>query len=204
MPAPKSRQTPRRMSADERRASILAAAADEFTRVGYQRARVSDIADRLGVTEPVVFQNFGSKAALYSAVLDQAAEQLSTLLRTQIGSAGSVRSFLSDVLAPGHLDRMHSTGNPGVLFADAVGLTADPEVEDTARRSVRKVARTLTQLFAEGQATGELRRDIDPSTAAWWLLSFFASHGFRTAVMPARAQREAELGRLALLTLVGP
>src|SRR5262245_58037849 len=182
-----SRPSARRMSADERRASILSVAAEEFTRAGYHRARVSDVAHRLGVTEPVVFQNFGSKAALYAAVLDQAADQLAELLREQIEGAGSVRAFLADVLAPGHLDRMHSTGNPGVLFADAVGLTADPEVQDTARRSVRKVARVLTELFEEGQAIGELRTDVDAATAAWCLLSFFASHGFRTAVMPNRA-----------------
>jgi AcrR family transcriptional regulator len=182
---------------------ILAAAAEEFTRAGYQRARVSDIAAAVGVTEPVVFQNFGSKASLYAAVLDRAADQLADLLHGQVTEAGSVRAFLEDVLAPGHLDRMHRRGNPGVLFADAVGLTADPEIEDAARRSVRRVARAFAALFEEGQRTGELRRDLDPATAAWWLLSFFASHVFRQAVMPMRASREADLARLTLQTLLG-
>ena len=193
----------KRLSATERKSSILAAAAEEFTRVGYQRARMSDVADRLGVTEPVVFQNFGSKPALYAAVLEQAADQLCEMLQAQIEASTSVRDFLADVLAPGHLDRMHSHGNPGVLFADAVGLTADPEIEDTARRAVRKVARVLTQLFEHGQASGELPDELDPATATWSLLSFFASHAFRTAVMPNRERRETELAELTLQTLIG-
>ena len=98
---------------------------------------------------------------------------------------------------------MHSTGNTGVLFADAVGLTADPEISSTAQRAVRKVARALTDLFEQGQQAGELRADLDPATAAWCLLSLFASHGFRRAVMPNRGKREAELARLTLETLTG-
>ena len=193
----------RRLPAAERRASILAAAAEEFTRVGFQRARMSDVADRLGVTEPVVFQNFGSKPALYAAVLEQAADQMCEMLHAQIEASTTVRAFLADVLAPGHLDRMHSHGNPGVLFADAVGLTSEPEIEDTARRAIRKVARVLTQLFERGRASGELPDQLEPATAAWTLLSFFASHGFRTAVMPNRERREAELAELTLRMLTG-
>lgn len=191
----------RRLPAAERRSSILAAAAEEFTRVGYQRARMADVADRLGVTEPVVFQNFGSKPALYAAVLEQAADQMCETLQDQIEASTSVQAFLVDVLAPGHLDRMHSHGNPGVLFADAVGLTSEPEIEDTARRAVRKVARVLTQLFEQGRASGELSDQLEPATAAWSLLSFFASHGFRTAVMPNRERRESELAELTLRML---
>ena len=193
----------KRLPAAERRASILAAAAEEFTRVGFQRARMADVADRLGVSEPVVFQNFGSKPALYAAVLEQAAEQLCDVLQAQLDASTSVRDLLAEILAPGHLDRMHSPGNPGVLFADAVGLTSHPDVEDAARRAMRKVARVFTQLFERGRTSGELSDQIDPATAAWTLLSFFASHGFRNAVMPNREHREADLARVLLQTLTG-
>jgi len=196
----------RRMSAGQRRESILAAAAEEFTEAGYQRARMARVAERLGVTEPVVFQNFGSKPALYAAVLDRAADEMCDLLATEAAKAVSVAEFLAGVLSPGHLDRMHRRGNPGVLFADAVGLTSDPEIAETARRSVRKVARVLTKLFEQGQQAGDVADDTEAATLAWWLLSFFASHGFRCAVMPHRPQREADLAQLTLqmLTVIDP
>lgn len=193
-----------RLSGPERRTSILSAAAQVFTNAGYQRARMSDVAAVLGVTEPVIFQNFGSKAALYAAVLEQAAEELCAMLRTQIDSGVSVAEFLATVLGPGHIHRMHSPGSPGVLFADAVALTADPEIEEVARRSLRKVAKVLAQLFALGQERGEVRAGLDPATAAWGLLSFLASHGFRSAIMPNRGVREDELGQMMMQLLTEP
>lgn len=190
-----------RLDAQERRASILAAAGELFAQVGYHRCRVSDVAARLGITEPVVFQNFGSKPALYAAVLDDAAETLSTHLRGYLDEGRSVAGLLDEILAPGRLDEMHIPGSPGALFADAVSLTADPEVEAAARHGVRKVAQALTALLAHGQTTGEISADINPATGAWWLLSLMASHRFRSAVMPYRKQMEANLATMARAAL---
>jgi AcrR family transcriptional regulator len=190
-----------RLDAQQRRASILAAAGQLFAQVGYHRCRVSDVAARLGVTEPVVFQNFGSKAALYAAVLDDAAETLSTGVRRHLDEGNSVTELLDEILAAGHLDHMHIPGSPGALFADAVSLTAEPDVEAAARHGVRKVAQALAALLAHGQTTGEVSADIDPATGAWWLLSLMASHRFRSAVMPNRKQMEANLATMARAAL---
>jgi AcrR family transcriptional regulator len=190
-----------RLSARERRASILAVAGELFAQVGYHRCRVSDIAARLGVTEPVVFQNFGSKAALYAAVLDTAADALSSSVHRHLEEGRPVTGLLDDILAPGHLDDMHTPGTPGALFADAVSLTAEPDVEAAARNGVGKVAKTLTALLAHGQTTGEVSPDIDPATGAWWLLSLMASHRFRSAVMPNRTPLEASLATMTRAAL---
>jgi AcrR family transcriptional regulator len=66
--------TPRRarLPAAERRETILRAAATVFAESGYRAAKVSDVAARVGVSEPVIFQNFGSKAALFTAVVGRA------------------------------------------------------------------------------------------------------------------------------------
>src|ERR1700726_4056502 len=69
-----------RLSAAERRETILRAAAEVFAESGYRSAKVSDVAARVGVTEPVIFQNFGSKAALFAAVVQRAAAEVSASL----------------------------------------------------------------------------------------------------------------------------
>lgn len=53
-----------RLTAPERRESILRAATEVFSETGYLRGRTSLIAARAGVSEPVVFNNFGTKPAL--------------------------------------------------------------------------------------------------------------------------------------------
>ncbi len=50
---------------------------------------VSDVAARVAVTEPVIFQNSGSKAALYAAVLDRVVGQTPRVERAVHGVASA-------------------------------------------------------------------------------------------------------------------
>ena len=59
-----------RLPRDERRAKLLAAALEVFTSAGYHSAAMDEIADRAGVSKPVLYQHFPSKLDLYLAVLD--------------------------------------------------------------------------------------------------------------------------------------
>jgi AcrR family transcriptional regulator len=58
-----------RMSADERRDAIVAAATEEFASGGLVGASTEAIARRVGVSQPYVFQLFGTKKELFLAVV---------------------------------------------------------------------------------------------------------------------------------------
>lgn len=90
-----------RLPAAERRETILRAATEVFAEAGYRAAKVSDVAERIGVTEPVIFQNFGSKAALFAAVVDRAASQVRAWLDDFAADAGPTSALLAHVLAAG-------------------------------------------------------------------------------------------------------
>ena len=57
------------MTADERRDAIVAAATDEFATGGLVGASTEAIARRVGVSQPYVFQLFGTKKDLFLAVV---------------------------------------------------------------------------------------------------------------------------------------
>jgi AcrR family transcriptional regulator len=59
-----------RMSADERRDAIVAAATEEFATGGLVGASTEAIARRVGVSQPYVFQLFGTKKDLFLAVVE--------------------------------------------------------------------------------------------------------------------------------------
>ncbi|MGY1453584.1 TetR/AcrR family transcriptional regulator [Streptomyces sp. SS8] len=203
MPQQEPTTTPRRtrLSAADRKASILEAATTVFADLGYRRGRTAEIAARVGVSEPVVFQNFGSKAALYAAVLDRVADRVGTGLREELDTCcdGSVATLLDHVLAPGHIDRMHARGNLGALLADAAALAEEPSITEAYGRCTRRLAEELTALLAQGQRAGEIAPGLDPAAGAWWLLSFVASHRFRGTALPEESRTELESG-LARLT----
>ena len=190
-----------RLTAEQRRESILRAATEVFAATGYRAGKVSDVAARVGVSEPVIFQNFGSKAALYAAVLDRVATEIRGELQALVGQHGSVSDLLAHVLSPSPGSPPHGPGSPGVLFADAATLTADPGLTEPARRAARTLADHLADLVRRGQADGEIRADADPKAAAWLLLSVLSARPWRAAVMPDPDRREGDVAALALQAL---
>jgi AcrR family transcriptional regulator len=61
---------PIRMPRSARRKQLLAAAQDVFVAHGYHAAAMDDIAERAGVSKPVLYQHFPGKLELYLALLD--------------------------------------------------------------------------------------------------------------------------------------
>ncbi len=208
-------ETPRRtrLPAAQRRETILRAATEVFAEAGYRAGKVSDVAARVGVTEPVIFQNFGSKAALFAAVVERAAAEVRASLDDLAAGFGSASGLLAHVLTglaherPGqaatrHEGTEHAGAAYGVLFAGAAALTAEPELAGPARNAFRAIAAHLADLIQRAQADGGIRADVDPEAAAWLLLSVLSARRMRAAAMPAGV--EPAVTALALRALAPP
>lgn len=70
-----------RLPRSERRAQLLLAAQEVFVSRGYHATSMDDIADRAGVSKPVLYQHFASKLELYLALLDGRATELVERIR---------------------------------------------------------------------------------------------------------------------------
>ncbi len=60
---------PGRLTADERRTEVIAAAISEFAARGYAGGSTQSIAGRVGVSQPYLFQLFGTKQDLFLATV---------------------------------------------------------------------------------------------------------------------------------------
>jgi AcrR family transcriptional regulator len=196
-----------RLTADQRRASILKAATEVFAEAGYRAGKVSEVAARVGVTEPVIFQNFGSKAALFAAVLERVASDLHAELHAQPGHPGHdgpAASLLDHILSPSRAGKPHGPGPHRMLFADAASLLADPGAGEAASRVAAVVAGHLADLVRRGQADGSIRDDADPEAAAWLLLSVLCTRSLRAAGQPPPGRLEPGVAALTLRAIVSP
>ena len=81
-------QKPRggRMPRNARRAQLLESALEVFVAQGYHAAAMDDIAERAGVSKPVLYQHFPGKLDLYLALLDQHCESLIQSVRHALAS----------------------------------------------------------------------------------------------------------------------
>jgi AcrR family transcriptional regulator len=195
-----------RLSAEQRRETILTAATEVFAASGYRAGKVSDVAARIGVTEPVIFQNFGSKAALFAAVLDRLAGDVRASLDDLAGQHESAASLLAHILGAGPgpgPGSSHGAGAHRTLFGDAASLIADPEAGEAAVRVARIVADHLADLVRRGQQDDSVRGDVNPSAAAWLILSVLSTRPLRAGAM-GDASLEPDVGGLALRAILAP
>jgi len=69
-----------------RRRQLLGAAQEVFVAQGYHAAAMDEIAERAGVSKPVLYQHFPGKLELYLALLDEHAEGLVQRVRDALAS----------------------------------------------------------------------------------------------------------------------
>ncbi|MGC9440245.1 TetR/AcrR family transcriptional regulator [Streptomyces sp. WG5] len=65
-----------RMSAEERRESVIRAAMGEFARGGFYGTSTEDIAKRVGVSQPYLFRLFPGKKAIFLAVAERCLQDM--------------------------------------------------------------------------------------------------------------------------------
>ena len=98
-----------RLPRQERRSQLLAAAQEVFVAHGYHAAAMDEIAERAGVSKPVVYQHFPGKLELYLALLDMSCAAL----------VAAVEAALSST--PDNKQRVHATVAAYFDFVDDDG-----------------------------------------------------------------------------------
>ena len=83
-----------RLPRDERRGQLLIAASDVFVDRGYHAAGMDEIAERAGVSKPILYQHFSSKLELYLAVLNRHVENLVAGVREALRASTDNRQRL--------------------------------------------------------------------------------------------------------------
>lgn len=73
-----------RMSSVERRAAIIEAAVDLFSRNGFRGVTTRELAAAVGVSEPVLYQHFAAKKDLYAAIVEHMLDHVTTRFEAQI------------------------------------------------------------------------------------------------------------------------
>src|SRR5215813_13929616 len=74
--SPQAKAGSTRLPRPARRVQLLGAAQEVFVAQGYHAAAMDDIAERAGVSKPVLYQHFPGKLDLYLALLDQHSDAL--------------------------------------------------------------------------------------------------------------------------------
>jgi len=130
-----------RMPRPARRTQLLAAAQEVFVAQGYHAAVMDDIAERAGVSKPVLYQHFPSKLELYLGLLDTAADELLHRVRTALVATTDNRLRVQNAIAA-YFDFV----DEGMAFR----LVFESDLRNEA--AVRERAERLSRSCAEAMA----------------------------------------------------
>lgn len=115
-----------RLPRSERRAQLLDAAQAVFVESGYHAAVMDEIADRAGVSKPVLYQHFPSKLELYLALLDTFTEELLVLLRDALAATADNKARVMACVAA-YFEYVAQEGESFRLLFES-DLRSEPEV----------------------------------------------------------------------------
>jgi AcrR family transcriptional regulator len=137
----------RRLTPENRRAVIVSAARAVFAEAGYDRASMRAVARAAGITTPVLYDHFASKAALYAALVEAEADALIAAWE-HAGLAvpdGSVEELFRRTV--GTIYDWVATNEAGwrIIFLDAPG---DPAVAEAHRQRQDRATAVLAAQFA--------------------------------------------------------
>src|SRR5438270_13609197 len=147
-----------RLPRTERRAQLLAAAKRVFSANGYHAAAMDEIAERAGVSKPVLYQHFPGKLDLYLALLDESVAALATTVRNALDSTNDNKQRVTATFTA-FFDFVGSTGQAFRLVFES-DLRNEPAVRVRLDESSRDCAEMISEIIKEDE--GLVHDDAHP------------------------------------------
>jgi AcrR family transcriptional regulator len=168
-----------RLTRSARRQQLLAAAQQVFVANGYHAAAMDDIAERAGVSKPVLYQHFPGKLELYLALLDTQVGALTQAVQRALAATDDNQQRVHAVLTAyfEFVDRDDNFGAFRLIFeSDLVNEPAvHDRVEAVTQQTMSAVADTVTADTGLDRASAELLSmaltGAAQVAARWWLAS---------------------------------
>lgn len=148
-----------RLARPERRRQLLSVAREVFVESGYHATSMGDIADRAGVSKPVLYQHFEGKMDLYHALLDEQVDQMVELCAAALRSTtdNHARVVAMNLAFFRFVDREDSAFR--LVFES--DLVAEPRVRERIEAGMARMSDAVAQAIAA---------DTDMSRPRAWLL----------------------------------
>ena len=146
---PRSTRLPRH----ERRRQLLDAALEVFVSQGYHAAAMDEIAERAGVSKPVLYQHFPSKLELYLALLDQSVDELLETVRDALRSTDDNRQRVAATFSA-YFEYVESEGQAFRLVFES-DLSNEAAVRERLERGQQECAEMISQMVRQDAGLDE-------------------------------------------------
>jgi AcrR family transcriptional regulator len=142
---PDARARGTRLPRPARRRQLLSAAQEVFVSQGYHSAAMDEIAERAGVSKPVLYQHFPGKLDLYLALLDESADQLVATVRDALASTSENKQRVTATFVA-FFDFVAGEGEAFRLVFES-DLSNEPAVRARLERTLQDCAEMISHVI---------------------------------------------------------
>ena len=135
-----------RLAASARRAQLVDVGRKVFAERGYEATSVEEIAERAGISKPIVYEHFGGKEGLYAVIVDREIEQIVSCI-TEAISSGSPRERLESAALAFLTYVKERPGGFAVLLRDAPASKSGGEMPALMHDLADRVGAIFTEQF---------------------------------------------------------
>jgi AcrR family transcriptional regulator len=153
----------RRRARDEKREAVLRTAVQLFLGQGYHRVTLNDVADRLNITKPALYNYFRGKDEILFECWALGQERVDELIDGINRGGGTALAKLRK-LVHAYAGVMTTDYGASLVRFDPRDLTE--ENRKTVRAAKKRVDRTFRKYLADGVADGSIK-PCDPKLAAF-------------------------------------
>jgi AcrR family transcriptional regulator len=144
---PDTRPRSNRLPRHERRRQLLDAAREVFVSQGYHAAAMDEIAERAGVSKPVLYQHFPGKLELYLALLDESVDALVETVRGALRSTADNKQRVAATFSA-YFEYVAGAGQTFRLVFES-DLGNEAAVRARLERGQRECAELVSQVVSQ-------------------------------------------------------
>lgn len=149
---------PTRLPRSARRKQLLEAAQEVFVAQGYHAAAMDDIAERAGVSKPVLYQHFPGKLDLYLALLDMHCDAIIERMRAAMLSSTDNKARVAAATSA-YFDFVDHESEAFRLVFES-DLRNDPAVRVRFERVERGCIEAITETIMADTGLGRERAEL--------------------------------------------
>jgi AcrR family transcriptional regulator len=186
---------------------IRKAAGELFSQFGVEKVSIVDIAQKAGVSQATIYNNFGSKEALVrefvTTVVDQLVNRVEEILtpdKLYREKMAAFLRFISEIMVHERPSEADST-----VFTSSYDLLNDPEIKKIHDTAQERMTGILLSLVQEGKQQGQVDPDLSEEALRIYFKHFMDI--FTDPLLQQRYARDArlvqDLGALMIFGLSG-
>lgn len=168
----------KRLPADKRKKMILRAAIDVFSESNYRVARISDIAARAEVTDPMIYKFFDSKKELFMEILmitNRKSIELygvhNFITEDSFDNIQNLRTAFKKFLLM-YFESMKKYRKELKIFYQAISEIDDPDIQRVIRGTYENIVNMMVPILEKAVDKGILSGRLEPEMIAWDIIGF--------------------------------